>query len=240
MPRSPRTARQDASPVEDTSLAVLLAGSVLPADAGAELRPVADVLTALAARPARDELTGLAAAQAEFRRCVAVPAQARKSARWRPAGLASRLGARVGAAVAVVVMGLGGAAAAAYAGALPISWQQFAHRTIGAPPDGAGLDTRAATGAAGSAARRYPHPAYQAHSGGPATAYGSRHHTAPAHYAGPPTVSPFVRRSVPPALPEVARQLPPSRNALQWPTPTEPIVGRSASVSNAGSVPGVS
>ena len=159
MPSLPWTARQDVSPVEDTSLEALLAGNGLRADAGAELWPVADVLAALTA-PADDELTGLAAARAEFRRHVVVPVQVRQSPRWRLVGLASRLGAKVGAAAAVVVMGLGGAAAAAYAGALPGSWQQFAHRTIGAPTHRVGHDTRAATSAAGPAAHR-PCAAYQ-------------------------------------------------------------------------------
>jgi hypothetical protein len=160
MPSLPWTARQDVCPAEDTSLAALLAGSGLPAGAGAELRPVADVLAALTARAAGDELTGLAAARAEFRRRVVLPVQVRQSLRRRPGGLASRLGVKAGAAAAVVVMGLGGAAAAAYAGALPGSWQQFAHRALGAPAHGAGHDTSAGTGAAGSAADR-PCAAYQ-------------------------------------------------------------------------------
>ena len=155
MPSLPWTARRDVSPVEDTSLDALLAGNGRPADAGADLRPVADVLAALAARPAGDELTGLAAAQAEFRRHVVPPARVRH-ARRRRGRLASRLGAKVGAAFGVAVMGLAGAAAAAYAGVLPASWQQFAHRTVGAPAHVAAHDT----GAAGSAARR-PCAAYQ-------------------------------------------------------------------------------
>lgn len=175
MPSQPWTARQDVFPVEDTSLAALLAGNGLPAGAGADLRPVADVLAALTARPASDELTGLAAARAEFRRHIVLPVQVRQSPRRRPGGLASRLGTKVGAVAAVVAMGLGGAAAAAYADALPGQWQQFAHRTIGAPasmktaPDLArrlrgrerpAHDTPAGTGAAAPAADR-PCAAYQ-------------------------------------------------------------------------------
>ncbi len=154
MPSLPWTGRQDVFPVEDASLEALLAGNGLSAEAGAELRPVADVLAALTARPAGNELTGLAAARAEFRRHVVVPVRVRQSPRRRSVGLVSRLGVKIGAAAAVVIMGLGGAAAAAYAGALPGSWQQFAHRTIGAPAHGADHDTRAATSAAGSAAHR--------------------------------------------------------------------------------------
>ena len=116
MPSLPWTARQDVSPVDDTFLESLLAGNGLQAGAGAELRPVADALAALGAHPAGDELTGLAAARAEFRRRVAVPVEVRQSRRWRSVGLVSRLGVRVASAAAVVVMGFGGAAAAAYAG----------------------------------------------------------------------------------------------------------------------------
>ncbi len=160
MPSLPWTARQDVSPVEDTSLEALLAGTGLPAGAEAELRPVADVLAALTARPAGDEMAGLAAARAGFRRHVVVRVQVGQSPRRRPGSLASRLGAKAGMAAAVVVMGLGGAAAAAYAGALPGSWQQLAHRTIGAPERGAGHDTPTGAGAPGPAADR-PCAAYR-------------------------------------------------------------------------------
>jgi RNA polymerase sigma-70 factor, ECF subfamily len=58
---------------------------------GAEPGLVADVLAALTARTARDELTGLTAAQAEFRRHVVLPLQAKRSPRRRPGGPAPRL-----------------------------------------------------------------------------------------------------------------------------------------------------
>lgn len=239
MPNLPWTARQDTSPAEDASLAALLAGNGLPANAGAELRPVADVLAALTARAAGDELTGLAAARAEFRRHV-MPVQVRQPPRWRPARLASRLGIRVCAAAAVVAMAFGGAAAAAYGGALPSSWQQFAHRTIGAPVRSAGHETRATTGTAGSAA--YPssrHPAHQARSSGRPARYGSPHRTRPLRYAGPPTGRPFIHRGEPSATPAVGRWPSLSRNTFRWPVPGEQI-GPDASVSNAGSMRGVS
>ena len=134
MPNFPWPARSDVSSNEDTALAALLAGTEPPAGAAAAgLRPVADVLAALRAGPASDELAGLAAAQAEFRQRVGAPGRPKRASRRRPAGLASRLGVRAAAAAAVAAIGLGGVAAAAYAGALPASWQQFAHRTIGAP-----------------------------------------------------------------------------------------------------------
>lgn len=158
MPSLPWTARQDVSPAEDTSLSALLAGNGLPAGADSELRPVADVLATLMAHPAGDELTGLAAARAEFRRQVVAPIRVRRSPRRRRGGLASRLGAKAGAAAALVAVGVGGAAVAAYADVLPVSWQQFAHHAIGAPERGAGRETQA--GAAGPAAYR-PCAAYQ-------------------------------------------------------------------------------
>jgi hypothetical protein len=212
MPSLPWTARQDVSPVEDTSLAALLAGSGLPAGADAELRPVADVLAALAARPAGDELTGLAAARAEFRRHVAGPVHVRRSPR-RLVGLASRLGVKAGAAAAVVVMGLGGAAAAAYADALPVSWQQFAHRAIGAPVHAVGHVTRPATGVAGSAAHppKSRHPAYRTHSSGPPARSGFPRLTRPAHHAGPLTEWPFGPRGGLPAAPFAPRPPRPAR-----------------------------
>ena len=133
MPSFPRSARRDGSALEDPALAALLEGSELPPGAAAQLWPVADMLAALRAGPASDELTGLAAAQAEFRRRIARPARSHRSRRLRPARLASLLGGKAAAAAVIAAIGLGGAGAAAYAGALPGSWQQFAHRTIGAP-----------------------------------------------------------------------------------------------------------
>jgi hypothetical protein len=127
MPRLPWSARRDGSAIQDTALAALLEGGELPAGAAAELRPVADMLAALRAGAASDELTGLAAAQAEFRH--AGPARPHRSRRQRPA----RLRGKAAAAAVIAAIGLAGAGAAAYAGALPASWQQFAHRTIGAP-----------------------------------------------------------------------------------------------------------
>jgi len=242
MPSLPWTAHQDGSPVDDdTFLESLLAGNGLQAGAGAELRPVADALAALGAHPAGDELTGLAAARDEFRRRVAEPARVRQSHRWRSVGLVSRLGIRVASAAAVAVMGFGGAAAVAYAGALPSSWQQFAHRTIGAPAHGESHEARAATGAAGSAAHRprSRHTAHQARSGGPPARHGFQYHTRPPHHAGPPPARPFVHLVRPPIVPPAGRWPPPLRNIIHWPVRTEQI-GPDASVSNAGSMRGVS
>jgi hypothetical protein len=195
MPSQPWTTQPDVTPVEDTSLDALLAGRGLPPGADAELRPVADVLAALSARPSGGELTGLAAARAEFRRHVARPVQLRQSPGQRPGGLASRLSVKVGAATALVVMGLGGAAAAAYAGVLPGSWQQFAHRTFGAPAYRADHDTSAGTGATGPAVSRGHHPAHQTYPSGLPARHGSVHHAVTPHQAGLPAARPFARRS---------------------------------------------
>jgi hypothetical protein len=241
MPSLPWTARQDVSPAEDTPLESLLAGNGLPAGAGLELRPVADVLAALTAHSGGDELVGLTAARAEFSRRVAVPVQVRQSRRWRSFGLVSRLGVRLVAAAAIVVMGFGGAAAAAYAGALPTAWQQFAHRTIGAPVHGAPHETRAVTGAAGSAAHRpnSSRPAYGAHSGRGPARHGSGRHTKPWLHAAPPAARPFVRLVRPPIVPSDGRWPPVGRNTFRWPARTEQI-GPDASVRNAGSMRDVS
>ncbi|HEV2239539.1 MAG TPA: hypothetical protein VGR98_00730 [Streptosporangiaceae bacterium] len=151
MPSYPWSASRDGSGFEDTALAALLAGSELPPGAAARLQPVADVLAALNASPASEEMAGLAAAQAEFRRTVARPARAHRPRRARRAVLGSLLGAKLAAAAAIAVVGLGGVATASYAGALPGSWQQFAHRMIGAP----------APHRADSGAPADPHAAYR-------------------------------------------------------------------------------
>jgi hypothetical protein len=192
MPSLPWTARTDVPPAEDTSVEALLAGTGLPAGADPEWRPVADVLAALSARPADDELNGLAAARAEFRRHVARPAQARQSSHRRPRGLVSRLGVKVGAATALVVMTLGGAAAAAYAGVLPSSWQQFAHHTIGAPAYRAHHVRPPGTGAAGPAVPRSGRPARETYRSGPPARPRLRHHPGPAHHVWPLAPRPFV------------------------------------------------
>jgi hypothetical protein len=231
MPKLPWTARRDASPAEEASLEALLAGNRLPADAGAKLQPVADVLTALAARPAGDELTGLAAARAEFRR-LAMPGQARPSRRRRSFGLISGLGVRAAATAAVVAMGMGGAAAVAYAGALPSSWQQFAHRTIGAPAHGPGHATPAVTGTAHSAAHPNSHPLHHAHPGAPSARHRSRRHARPPVHPAPPTVQPFLHHRWPPVAPSDGHR-PPIWTSTPRPDPTETI-SPDPIVSNAG------
>jgi hypothetical protein len=226
MPNPPWTARQDVPPAEEASLAALLAGRGLPAGADAELRPVADVLVALTARAAGDELTGLAAAAAEFRRQVVPPARARRSPRRRPGGLASRLGA-------MVAMGLVAAAAVAYAGALPASWQQLAHRTIGAPAHRAGHGTLGRPGAAGSVPHsRHPAPP-QMHVGARPAGRGFPHHARPPHHAVHHAAWPFSRRGRLPSVPSVPG-IRPAHHALLRPARTAPMPTPSASENDVG------
>jgi hypothetical protein len=231
MPSLPWTARQDVSPAEDTPLESLLAGNGSPAGAGAELGAVADVLAALTAHPGGDELAGLTAARAEFSRRVAVPVQVRRSRRWRSFGLVSRLGVRLVAAAAIVAMGFAGAAAAAYAGALPTAWQQFAHRTIGAPVHGPIHDTRATMGAARPAPHPSSgHPAHPTPTGVPPAKHKHSHHTRPPRHAEPRTAWPFLHLFWPPIAPTEGRPLPvPRSTLLPLPTPTEPVASPSAS-----------
>lgn len=133
MPNFSRRARRDASGIPDAALAALLAGGTPPPDASAPLQHVADVLAALRAVPASDEAAGKAAALAQFRQRVGVSSQPVRSRRRRFTLFSSLLGAKAAVAAAVAVVGLGGLATAAYAGALPTSAQRFAHAAIGAP-----------------------------------------------------------------------------------------------------------
>ncbi len=128
-----RRARRDAPGIQDASLAALLAGAVPPPDAPAPLQHVADVLAALQAAPSGDEAAGKGAALAQFRQRVGVSSQPIRSRRRRPTLLSSLLSAKAAAAAAVAVLGLGGVATAAFAGALPSAAQRLAHDTIGAP-----------------------------------------------------------------------------------------------------------
>jgi hypothetical protein len=222
MPSLPWTSRPDVSPAGDTSLESLLAGSGLPAGASPELRPVADVLAALSGRPAGDELTGLAAAQKQFRRHVVVPAQARQPSRRRPGGLASRLGVKIAAATALAVMALGGAAAAAYAGVLPSSWQQFAHAAFGAPAYRASRHASAGTGAAQPAV---PHsrPADQTHPSGPPARHRTVHHAGPPHHGQQPAARPFAHHGgLPTARPAHKALIRPARDGAD----RRPLHGR--------------
>ncbi len=100
---------------------------------------VAEMLAELAGPAEPGELAGEAAARFSFA-SSASPVRASPASRpaWqRPWLSAPRAGVAAGLVAAAV--GLGGGAAAAYAGALPGPIQDFAHHMIGAPPHGANL-----------------------------------------------------------------------------------------------------
>jgi hypothetical protein len=121
--------------IGDTAMAALLAGADLPAGAAPELRPLAQALAELRGQPASDELTGEADTLAAFRQQFSAPGTGyRPQARNRPP-LPRRLPAKA-AAAAAVILGLGGAATAAYAGSLPPVVQRLAHDILGAPAPG--------------------------------------------------------------------------------------------------------
>jgi hypothetical protein len=135
MPNFPWPDRPDASWIEDAALTALLAGTDLPPDTGAGLRPVADVLAALRAPAGGGELVGEVVAMAEFRHRFGMQAPAhRRSRRRGPALITSLVSAKAAVVAAIAAVGVGAAATtAAFAGALPDPLQQFAHRAFGAP-----------------------------------------------------------------------------------------------------------
>ncbi len=93
---------------------------------------VQPVLQAIAAEPRPHELEGVDVPLERFRAVfpVAPPVTAR---RRQPGSLSTLLGAKLGAAVAVVSVGFGATALAAYGAALPDWAQNIAHTAIGAP-----------------------------------------------------------------------------------------------------------
>jgi hypothetical protein len=133
MPNFARSLPGEMPPVGDPAFDALLDRTLLPGDAGLRLRPVAEALAALNGAPLPSELAAEARARAAFRSEMGpLPASHRARCRRRPAR-ASLLSAKFAAAAVAAAVGLGGAAAAAYAGALPASIQRLAHDTIGAP-----------------------------------------------------------------------------------------------------------
>lgn len=120
---------------DELLLDMILDRRPLPPDVPPAMQALADNLVGLAAPPAGGELPGEAAALAAFLRSgsptstltlVGAPPERRRGRRL----IAGR--ARLSAAIAVVTVALSGTAAA-YAGVLPASVQDFAHRIIDAP-----------------------------------------------------------------------------------------------------------
>jgi hypothetical protein len=117
----------------DGTLDALLTGDLLTDEAFAGLQPATALLAALNAAPEDGELDGHARALAEFRHRGGMPARSRLSGYRRPRLITSLLTAKAAAAAVVAVAALGGAATAAYTGALPAPAQRLAHNAIGAP-----------------------------------------------------------------------------------------------------------
>jgi hypothetical protein len=107
----------------------------LPLGAPEELRAVAELLAGLAGPAEPGQLAGEAAARSAFARRASPASVSPARPAWRkPSRRAVPRSARVAAALVVAAIGLGGTAAAAYAGELPGPIQDFAHHAIGAPP----------------------------------------------------------------------------------------------------------
>lgn len=128
--------------LNESLLDALLSGQV-PPDAPEELRTVAEMLAGLAgpAEPGElagdsGELAGETDARSAYTRLaspVGVSQVARPARRKHPRRAVPR-SAWLAAVLVAAAAGLGGTAAAAYAGVLPGPVQDFAHHTIGAPP----------------------------------------------------------------------------------------------------------
>jgi hypothetical protein len=126
----PRSPHRDVPPIGDAAVEALLAGSLPPADADAELRPLAEAIAALRVAPGVHELAGEPAARAAYRGRFGRLARPAGANRRRKRGPGSVLTAKV--AVAAVVAA-GALTSAAYADVLPAPVQNLAHRTLNAP-----------------------------------------------------------------------------------------------------------
>ena len=62
----PRSPHRDIPPIGDAAVQALLAGSLPPAEADAELRPLAEAIAALRVAPGVHELAGEPAARAAY------------------------------------------------------------------------------------------------------------------------------------------------------------------------------
>jgi hypothetical protein len=126
----PRSPRRGIPPIGDAAVEALLAGSLPPADADAELRPLAEAIAALRVAPGVHELAGEPAARAVYRRRFGRLARPARANRRRKRVLGSVLTAKVAVAAAVAA---GALTSAAYADVLPAPVQNLAHRTLDAP-----------------------------------------------------------------------------------------------------------
>jgi hypothetical protein len=126
----PRSPYRDIPPIGDAAVEALLAGSLPPADAAAELRPLAEAIAALRVAPGVHELVGEPAARAAYRGRFGRLARPARANRRRKSVLGSVLTAKLAVAAAVAA---GALTSAAYANVLPAPVQNLAHRTLDAP-----------------------------------------------------------------------------------------------------------
>jgi hypothetical protein len=153
-----RPSRELGEPLLDA----LLEGRSLPPDAPVELCAVAEMLADLAGPAEPGELAGEAAARLGLARTAhpaGISPAAHRSARQRRSWMSVPGAVRLGGALIVAAVGLGGAAAA-YAGALPGPIQDLAHHLIGAPPahSASPLVPRPGPGTSRPGARHGSHP----------------------------------------------------------------------------------
>jgi hypothetical protein len=136
MPVFPWSGRGGVPPIGDPAFDALLTGNLPPGEAPDGLRPVAEAIAALNEAPTSSELAAEVSALAVYSRAVRRPAEPVRPRGTGRRSRTSRLSVRLAGAAAVAAAAavtFGGAAVAAYAGALPASVQKLAHDFIGAP-----------------------------------------------------------------------------------------------------------
>jgi hypothetical protein len=130
MPNYLRPPQGGIPPAGDAAFEALLAGNLPPAEAPAELRPLAEAIAALSLAPAGHELAGEPTARAAYRGGFGRAARSARTHRPRSRVAGFILSAKLAAAAAVAA---GALSSAAYADVLPAPVQSLAHRTLGAP-----------------------------------------------------------------------------------------------------------
>jgi hypothetical protein len=149
MPSGPWPPRPDVRAFD-----ALLAGTRQPEEAPAELRAVADVLTALRAPADRREVASWGQALLAYRESARAPEAPSRSHRRRPRR-ASPLSPRLAAAACVAALAiLGGGIAAAYTASLPSTTQNSAAPNAQHNPAATATDSSVGALAAGSKPRR--------------------------------------------------------------------------------------
>jgi hypothetical protein len=131
MPIFPRPAADDPPPVGDPVLDALLARAPLPPGTPRRLHSMAHALAELSTAPVPEQPGAEARAMAAFRGTAGRQAVTHHPRRRRRPMLTALLSAKL--AAAALAVGVGGAAAASYAGVLPAPVQKLAHDIIGAP-----------------------------------------------------------------------------------------------------------